>query len=171
MKPAAFRLTSTALLALLIVGTLTVLALSSLELVTAQQERTQRLVEKVAADLEKANDERERAEQLARHSLRLEAHRLRLSILVDTCTVARLEHQKAPRCQGVKQRAKHLARIVRDFRERLRESSTPPPSSSSGSSSGGTVTRTTTRTATPSPHVGSSDHCPPNNPHCPKEES
>lgn len=161
----AWRRVTTGLLALLVGGTLLLVGSVGFDWLRRQNEETQTLIHSVRLELIQAERELEQADALVRRTLRLETKRLKFSILVELCTIFRLEGQSVTRCKQASDQAKQLVKVIREFRERLRA---PPPTGTSTSDTGGTATVTQTRTMTaPLPNtVGESDHCPPNNPHC-----
>ena len=153
-----WRRVTAGLLTLLVGGTLLLVGVVSFEFLRRQNETTQALIAKVQADLVKAAEHREKADQLALRVLHLEGERIRLAVLLETCVVLRLEGQHLAKCHDVKAKAGKLVGLIRDFRQRIRThaaEAVPQPA--------GTVTVTK---APPPDHVGESSNCPPNNPHC-----
>lgn len=168
----AWRRITTGLLALLVMGTLLLGGTVAFEWNRRQNEQTQALVEQVGLQLKAAEQRLQRADKVAQRTLRLETRRLRLSILVEFCTVLRLQGQRVPRCRRASAEARSLIEVIREFRHRLRERTVTVPGPSE------TTTRTVTRTRPPPspppspppprppPDRGNSDQCPPKNPHC-----
>lgn len=165
MRDAAFRRWSTLLLTVLVVATIGSLAVISFGFVSHQNQVTQHLVTQTRDELRAAEVSRMENAAATQRNARLEARRVRLSVLVETCVILRLEGQDLPRCEGVRGRVHKLVRVIRDFRSSLREQ-TRTVTVTAAPEPGSTRTETVAAPPSPSPHVGNSDQCPPKNPSC-----
>ena len=176
----ALQWTHALLLALLIIGSLIVVAGSSvLYLRNVENEQTAQIA-KNQAIIQKMDEEQDAAVALAGRTQRLELKSTQQQLNLLLCTL----RPGSSNCEGVVKDARKIDQAIDDLQEDIENHVTeirsdepePAPGAEPADPAPGpepspepSPSPVPSPTPTESPHVGNSDQCPPNNPQCPDD--